>query len=113
MASSSKRTRLTEEALEKVHKLIDSHGGIVKKEEFADIEVDYRRILDFVESGELVRIKNGYPKRSSLHGCFRMRACVWKVRCMRMVISVRNHMDGIWLSIKIRQNPALRWIIRR
>lgn len=35
-----------------------------------------------------------------MHGCFRMRACVWKVRCMRMVISVRNHMDGIWLSIK-------------
>lgn len=31
MALSSKRTRLTEEALEKVHKLIDSHGGIVKK----------------------------------------------------------------------------------
>ena len=60
MALSSKRTRLTEEALEKVHKLIDSHGGIVKKEEFADIDVDYRRILDFVESGELVRIKNGY-----------------------------------------------------
>ena len=48
MALSSKRTRLTEEALEKVHKLIDSHGGIVKKEEFADIDVDYRRILDFV-----------------------------------------------------------------
>ena len=37
MALSSKRTRLTEEALEKVHKLIDSHGGIVKKEEFADM----------------------------------------------------------------------------
>lgn len=32
----------------------------MKKEEFADIDVDYRRILDFVESGELVRIKNGY-----------------------------------------------------
>ena len=41
MALSSKRTRLTEEALEKVHKLIDSHGGIVKKEEFADIDVDF------------------------------------------------------------------------
>ena len=54
MALSSKRTRLTEEALEKVHKLIDSHGGIVKKEEFADIDVDYRRILDFVESLESV-----------------------------------------------------------
>ena len=60
MDSSSKRTRLTEEALEKVHKLIDSRGGIVKKEEFADIDVDYRRILDFVEKGDLIRIKNGY-----------------------------------------------------
>ena len=45
----------------------------MKKEEFADIDVDYRRILDFVESGELVRIKNGYYtdrdvyKRQVLH----------------------------------------------
>ena len=116
MASSSKRTRLTEEALEKVHKLIDSHGGIVKKEEFADIDVDYRRILDFVELGELVRIKNGYYtdrmdrfSEEELIARLFPDACL----CMGMVISVRNHMDGIWLSIKIRQNPALRWIIRR
>lgn len=48
------------QSLEKIKEFIDSKGGIVKKEEFASLDVDYRKILEFVESGELVRIKNGY-----------------------------------------------------
>jgi predicted transcriptional regulator of viral defense system len=46
--------------LEKIKAFIDEKGGIVKKEEFAALDVDYRKILDFVEKGQLVRIKNGY-----------------------------------------------------
>ncbi len=41
-------------------KKLKKKGGIVKKEEFAALAVDYRRILEFVESGDLIRIKNGY-----------------------------------------------------
>lgn len=49
-----------EETLEKLCAFINEKGGIVKKEEFADLGVDYRKILQFVEDGSLVRIKNGY-----------------------------------------------------
>lgn len=48
------------EALEKVQAFIDQKGGVVKKEEFAELGVDYRKILEFVDNGSLVRIKNGY-----------------------------------------------------
>jgi predicted transcriptional regulator of viral defense system len=48
------------QTLEKIKAFIDEKGGIVKKEEFAALDVDYRKILDFVEKGQLVRIKNGY-----------------------------------------------------
>ena len=49
-----------EETLKKLCAFIDEKGGIVKKEEFAELGVDYRKILQFVEDGLLVRIKNGY-----------------------------------------------------
>lgn len=49
-----------EELLEKLCTFIDEKGGIVKKEEFTALGVDYRKILQFVEDGSLVRIKNGY-----------------------------------------------------
>ena len=39
---------------------IEENGGIVKKEQLSAAGIDYRRVLDFVESGDLVRIKNGY-----------------------------------------------------
>jgi predicted transcriptional regulator of viral defense system len=48
------------QTLEKLKTFIEEKGGIVKKEEFASLDVDYRKILEFVESGDLVRIKNGY-----------------------------------------------------
>jgi predicted transcriptional regulator of viral defense system len=48
------------QTLEKIKEFIDSNGGIVKKEQFTSQGIDYRKILGFVESGDLVRIKNGY-----------------------------------------------------
>ena len=46
--------------LEKVINEIEKHGGIVKKEQLSALGIDYCRILSFVESGQLIRIKNGY-----------------------------------------------------
>jgi len=55
-----KRTEETERILREVMKCIDENGGIAKKEQLASIGVDYRRILDFVDSKDIIRIKNGY-----------------------------------------------------
>lgn len=46
--------------LDRVKEFINLHGGVVKKSQLNGLGIDYRRILDFVEKGELVRIKNGY-----------------------------------------------------
>lgn len=54
------RTKLAQQTLDEILKLIEEQGGIVKKEQFKELGIDYRRILDFVQSGDLVRIKNGY-----------------------------------------------------
>ena len=56
----SAKQKKTEETLERLYQWIDEKGGIVKKEEFAELNIDYRKILAFVESGDMVRIKNGY-----------------------------------------------------
>ena len=55
-----KRTEETEKILEKVIQFIDENGGIAKKEQLSDLGIDYRRILDFVDRKEIIRIKNGY-----------------------------------------------------
>lgn len=55
-----KRTEETERILSEVKKCIDENGGIAKKEQLASVGVDYRRLLDLVESKEIIRIKNGY-----------------------------------------------------
>lgn len=60
MSTSTKKSRSSEETLEKLRTFINEKGGIVKKEEFATLDVDYRKILEFVEAGTLIRIKNGY-----------------------------------------------------
>ena len=54
------RTKAAQQALEQITQVIEEQGGIVKKEQFTELGIDYRRILDFVQSGDLVRIKNGY-----------------------------------------------------
>lgn len=46
--------------LDRVKEFINLHGGVVKKSQLNGLGIDYRRILDFVEKGDLVRIKNGY-----------------------------------------------------
>ena len=60
MSTNTKKSKSSEETLEKLCAFINEKGGIVKKEEFAALDVDYRKILEFVETGTLVRIKNGY-----------------------------------------------------
>ena len=55
-----KRTEETEKILEKVIQCIDENGGIAKKEQLSDLGIDYRRVLDFVDRKEIIRIKNGY-----------------------------------------------------
>lgn len=46
--------------LDKVKEFILKNGGIVKKSTLNELGIDYRRILDFVEKGDLIRLKNGY-----------------------------------------------------
>lgn len=55
-----KKNEETERILNKVKNCIDENGGVAKKEQLAAIGVDYRRVLDFVENKEIIRIKNGY-----------------------------------------------------
>ncbi len=55
-----KRTDEAQRILEMVEKCIDENGGIAKKEQLSELGIDYRRILDFVENKEIIRIKNGY-----------------------------------------------------
>lgn len=46
--------------LDRVKEFIYKNGGVVKKRQLNELGIDYRRILDFVEKGDLIRIKNGY-----------------------------------------------------
>ncbi len=55
-----KRSEEMERILKEVYQCIDDNGGIAKKEQLAALGIDYRRVLDFVENKELIRIKNGY-----------------------------------------------------
>ena len=46
--------------LDRVKAFIYQNGCIAKKSQLAELGIDYRRILDFVEKGDLIRIKSGY-----------------------------------------------------
>lgn len=46
--------------LDKIKTFIRQKGGIIKKEQIKELGVDYRKILSYVEKGELIRVKNGY-----------------------------------------------------
>ena len=49
-----------EHILDQVKEFILKNDGIVKKSQLNELGIDYRRILDFVEKGDLLRLKNGY-----------------------------------------------------
>ena len=55
-----KRTEESEKILKQIYNCIDKNDSIAKKEQLVELGIDYRRILDFVENGEIIRIKNGY-----------------------------------------------------
>ena len=50
----------TMETLEKINELVKTNGGMVKTNELTSAGIDYKAVLELVESGELVRIKSGY-----------------------------------------------------
>lgn len=60
MSTTYKKEQVSEKILEEIIEFINSHGGVAKREQLTQLGIDYRRILDFVERGQLVRIKNGY-----------------------------------------------------
>ena len=55
-----KDSTTSEEILNCIRTLMDDNGGIVKKEQLSGLGIVYRRVLDYVENGKLIRIKNGY-----------------------------------------------------
>ena len=58
--------------LDKVKKFILDNGGIVKKSQLAGLGIDYRRILDFVEKGDILQFISVILQRRSLwQSCFR------------------------------------------
>lgn len=60
MSITYKNADMSEEIRQRILTFIEEHGGVAKREQLCELGIDYRRILDFVERGELVRIKNGY-----------------------------------------------------
>lgn len=61
MSTTYKKEQMSEEILLRITEYIDEHGGVAKRDQMMEeLGIDYRRILDFVEKGQLVRIKNGY-----------------------------------------------------
>lgn len=61
MSTTYKKEQMSEEILLRITEYIEEHGGVAKREQMMEeLGIDYRRILDFVEKGQLVRIKNGY-----------------------------------------------------
>lgn len=60
MSAENKQKKTAEAALQEVLEFIEAQGGVVKREQLSGLNVSYRRILDFVEEGKLIRIKSGY-----------------------------------------------------
>ena len=46
--------------LEQITDLVENNGGLVRTSEIEALGVDYRRVLNFVEEGYLIRVKSGY-----------------------------------------------------
>lgn len=91
-----------------------------KKEEFAALDVDYRKILEFVEAGTLVRIKTviiptgstvfrGRTDRTAVSGCASVHG-----KCALCVWIYPGKPYGWHLAVdKIHPSRGLRWIIRK
>lgn len=60
MSTTYKKEQVSEKILEEITEFINENGGVAKREQLTELGIDYRRILDFVERGKLIRIKNGY-----------------------------------------------------
>lgn len=60
MSETNQINENNEQILAVVKEFILENGGIVKKNQLSELEIDYRKILYFVENGEIVRLKNGY-----------------------------------------------------
>ena len=58
MSTNTKKSKSSEETLEKLRAFINEKGGIVKKEEFAALDVDYRKILELVENSSSRKSKS-------------------------------------------------------
>lgn len=107
--------------LERVRKFILDNGGIVKKSQLAGLGIDYRRILDFVEKGDILRVKSGYyavhlsdfTEEELVAKLFPDCVLNLEMRYMRMAISKRNRTAGGLRWIRILPNHVLKWIIRR
>lgn len=46
--------------LERIDALVSEHHGVVRTSEIEALGIDYRRLLQFVEEGEVRRLKSGY-----------------------------------------------------
>lgn len=104
MSTNTKKSKSSEETLEKLRAFINEKGGIVKKEEFAAL-MWITEDSGIVEAGTLVRIKNGYYTdpdrplfrgridRTAVSGCASVHGkcalCVWIYpgKALRMALS--------------------------
>lgn len=55
-----KNERMAARIHDQIMTCIQENGGIVKREQLTELGIDYRRILDMLDRGELYRVKNGY-----------------------------------------------------
>ena len=54
------RDEKKEYQLEQIQKEVEENHGIVKTKDILDLGIDYRRLLQYIEDGEVLRVKNGY-----------------------------------------------------
>lgn len=46
--------------LEQIQELIETHQGLVKTSDILALGIDYRRVMQFQEEGQIFRVKSGY-----------------------------------------------------
>lgn len=60
------RDEKKEYQFEQIQKRIMENGGIVRNKDLSELNIDYRRVMGFVEEGRLRKIKSGYYTDDSL-----------------------------------------------